>query len=98
MFAECGGSGATGWLSRYGSFRFPYSSSQCGPGAAVSDTETRWTRVDLQAFTEPKDAKDAGVPCSHPGGPALVELGEVVQVCGVLDDKVHLEADGWTAV
>lgn len=60
--------------------------------------ETRWTRVDLQAFTEPKDAKDAGVPCSHPGGPALVELGEVVQVCGVLDDKVHLEADGWTAV
>lgn len=30
---------------------------------------------------------------SHPGRPALVQLGQVVQVGGLLDHKLHLEGE-----
>lgn len=36
-----------------------------------------------------------GNPHSHPRRPAFIQLRQVVQVCGLLDDVIHLWVDGW---
>lgn len=58
------------------------------PGAAVSDTPDPLDSGGSPSLCWITDMKARR--CSHPGGPALVQLGQVVHVGGLLDDQVHL--------